>query len=246
MNPVRLPMPAWTAEVPSSATAGDSTWAFSKRELKPMTLVKLVKLSKMLVKESAMPIDSIVANKLAEKIGAAYENGMMNGSGSGEPLGIFKASANGIATARDVATGNTTTAITFDGLMSALMSVRPGYRKNGSWIFHTDALLKLRKIVGTDGQYVWNPSVLAGIPDQILGRPFYESEFAPNTFTAGLYAGAFGDLKQYWIAESMALEIQRLVERYAEFNQVGFLGTMYADGAPVLGEAFARVTLAAT
>ncbi|TAH55197.1 MAG: phage major capsid protein [Treponema sp.] len=235
---------AWTAEVPAEATAGDSTWAFAKREIKPNTLVKLVKLSKMLVKQSALPIESIVAAKLAEKIGSAYENGMLNGSGSGQPLGIFTASANGIATSRDVSTGNTATEITFDGLMSAMMSVRPGYRKNASWIFHTDALLKLRKIKGTDGQYVWNPSVVAGIPDQILGHGFRESEFAPNTFTTGLYVGAFGDLKKYWIAESMDLEVQRLVERYAEFNQVGFLGTMYADGAPVIGEAFSRVKLA--
>lgn len=235
---------SWTAEVPAEATAGDSTWAFAKREIKPSTLVKLVKLSKMLVKQSALPIESIVAAKLAEKIGSAYENGMLNGSGSGQPLGIFTASANGIATSRDISTGNTATEITFDGLMNAMMAVRPGYRKNASWVFHTDALLKLRKIKGTDGQYVWNPSVVAGIPDQILGHAFRESEFAPNTFTTGLYVGAFGDLKKYWIAESMDLEVQRLVERYAEFNQVGFLGTMYADGAPVLGEAFARVKLA--
>jgi HK97 family phage major capsid protein len=234
----------WTSEVPETGTTGDSTLAFSKRELKPNTLVKLIKISKMLLKEAALPIDTIVAEKLAIKIAAAYENGMLNGSGSGQPLGLFTASANGVATSRDVSTGNSATAIAFDGLINAMGAVRPGYRKNASWIFHPDAISAIRKLKDSQNRYLWDPSLVVGSPDMILGRPYFESEFAPNTFTTGLYVGLFGDLSQYWIAEVAGIEIQRLVERYAEYNQVGFLGTMYADGAPVLGEAFARVKLA--
>jgi len=40
------------------------------------------------------------------------------------------------------------------------------------------------------------------------------------------------------------MEIQRLNELFAQNNQVGFIGRMWVDGAPVLESAFARVKLA--
>ena len=70
------------------------------------------------------------------------------------------------------------------------------------------------------------------------------SEFAPNTFTNGLYVGLYGDLKYYWICDSLNMEIQVLAELYARTNQIDYISRIETDGAPVLSEAFARVTLA--
>jgi len=78
----------------------------------------------------------------------------------------------------------------------------------------------------------------------LLSFPFRVSEFAPNTFTTGLYVGILGDFSNYWIADSLAMELQRLVELYAETNQVGLIGRLESDGMPVLEEAFVRVKLA--
>ena len=83
-----------------------------------------------------------------------------------------------------------------------------------------------------------------GEPDTILNRPLNMSEYVPNTFTTGLYVGMFGDLSKYWIADALDLQVQRLIELYAETNQDGFIGRMESDGMPVLAEAFARVKLA--
>jgi HK97 family phage major capsid protein len=85
---------------------------------------------------------------------------------------------------------------------------------------------------------------LGGSPDTILEVPYLMSEFAPSTFTTGLYVGIIGDLTWYYIADSLRMEIQRLDELYAATNQVGFIGRLECDGAPVLEEAFARVKLA--
>ena len=70
------------------------------------------------------------------------------------------------------------------------------------------------------------------------------SEFAPNTFTTGKYVGLLGDFSNYWIVDALSMQMQRLSELYAETNQIGFIGRLETDGAPVLEEAFARVTLA--
>jgi len=55
---------------------------------------------------------------------------------------------------RDVSTSNTTTAITCDGLLEALMSLKAQYRKNCVWIFHRDAIKMIRKLKYGDGSYV--------------------------------------------------------------------------------------------
>jgi HK97 family phage major capsid protein len=70
------------------------------------------------------------------------------------------------------------------------------------------------------------------------------SEYAPSTFTTGLYVGILGDFSKYWIVDALDMEMQRLVELYAATNQIGFIGRKETDGMPCLEEAFVRVTLA--
>jgi len=102
----------------------------------------------------------------------------------------------------------------------------------------------ITKLKDGEGQYIWRESVRVGEPDRLLGQPVMMSEYAPNTFTTGLYVGLLGDFSFYWIADSLSMQIQRLVELYAGNNQIGFIGRQETDGMPVLEEAFARVTLA--
>ena len=78
----------------------------------------------------------------------------------------------------------------------------------------------------------------------ILDIPVIMSEYAPNTFTTGLYAGILGDFSYYWIADALDMTIQVLTELYAESNQNGYILRSETDGMPVLEEAFVRVTLA--
>jgi HK97 family phage major capsid protein len=113
---------------------------------------------------------------------------------------------------------------------------------NLRWVFHRDAIKQIRKLKDGNGQYLWTPG-LSGTPDMICEVPFIMSEYAPNTFTSGLYVGIIGDFTYYWIAEALGMQMKRLNELYAETNQVGFIGRMEVDGMPVLEEAFVRVKL---
>jgi HK97 family phage major capsid protein len=131
-----------------------------------------------------------------------------------------------------------------DGLIAAKYALKDAYRMKANWLFHRNAVEQVSKLKDGDGQYLWQPSVQAGQPDRLFNLPIVTSEFAPNTFTTGLYVGLLGDFSFYWIVDSMDLEIQRLVELYAETNQTGFIGRAFTDGQPVLAEAFARVKLA--
>lgn len=231
----------WTTELATGSE--DSTMSFGKRELKPHPMAKRIKVSKQLLRTGGLPVDAIVMQRLAYKMGITQEKAFLTGDGNNKPLGVFTASNDGISTARDVSTGNTATAISFDGLIEAKMSTKAQYWTKGKWLFHRDAVKMLTKLKDGEGEYLWRMSVRDGEPDTILGRPLMISEYVPNTFTSGLYVGMFGDFSNYWIADLLDLQVQRLTELYAESNQDGFIGRYEGDGMPVLEEAFARVKL---
>lgn len=230
----------WTAEVATGNE--DSTMAFGKRELHPRPLAKRIKVSNKLLRMNSAA-EGLVQARLAYKFAVTQEKGFMTGNGANQPLGVFTASANGIPTSRDISAGNTATTPTFDGLMGAKYGLKGNYWNKAEWIFHRDVLLAIAKLKDGEGQYIWRESVRAGEPDRLLNLPISMSEYAPNTMTSGLYVGVLGDFSNYWIADALDMQVQRLVELYAETNQTGFIGRLETDGMPVLAEAFTRVKL---
>jgi len=230
----------WTTEV-QSITEG--TMTFGKRELKPNQLSKLVKVSMKLLRTSAIPVESLVSQRLAYKFAITEEKAFLLGSGTGEPLGLFTVSTDGISAARDVpSTGGK---ITADSLIDAKYALKAQYRNGAQWIFHRDVIKLIAKLKDNDDQYLWRPGISLGQPDTLLNLPVNESEYAPNTVTVDNYVGIIGNFRYYWIAELMGMELQRLNELFAQTSQVGFIGRMWVDGAPVLESAFARIKIAA-
>jgi HK97 family phage major capsid protein len=231
----------WTAEILTGSE--DSTMAFGKRELHPHPLAKRIKVSNKLLRQAG-GMEALVMARLAYKFAISQEKAFLTGSGSNQPLGIFTASNDGIPTTRDYSTGNTTTAPTFDGLIGAKFTLKGAYWGKAEWLFHRDVLAAIAKLKDGNGQYIWRESVRAGEPDRILNLPVAMSENAPSTMTTGLYVGMLADFSNYWIADALDMQVQRLTELYAETNQTGFIGRMESDGMPVLAEAFVRVKLA--
>lgn len=236
--------PVWTTEVQDLSSTADTAMTFGKRELKPQQLAKLAKISMKLLRVSAIPAEALVRDRLTYRFATAMENNFLNGDGSAKPLGVFNADTNGIPTSRDVNTGNAT-AITADSLIEAKYKLKAQYRNGAQWIFHRDVIKAICKLKDGEGNYMWQQGLIVGQPDTILSLPVNESEYAPNTFTSGSYIGILGNFQFYWIAELFGMEIQRLNELFAATSQVGFIGRMWVDGAPVLPEAFARLKLAA-
>ncbi len=232
----------WTTELATGSL--DTALRFGKRNLYPHPFAKRIKMSNHLLRNSAIPVDTLVMQRLAYKVGVTEEKAFMTGTGAQQPLGVFTASDSGISTSRDVSTGNTTTSPTFDGLIEAKYTLKGQYWGRADWIFHRDVLKTLVKIKDGDGQYIWRDGVSSGEPDTLLGRPTSMSEYAPNTMTTGLYVGILGDFTNYWIADALDMQMQILKELYAETNQTGIILRKETDAMPVLEEAFVRVTLA--
>lgn len=232
----------WTTELGTGSE--DDEMKFGKRVMQPHPMAKRIKISLQLIRTAALPVEALVRQRLAYKFGITQEKSYLIGDGNKKPLGLFMPSSSGIPTSRDISEGNAADKPTADGLINAKYSLKTGYWKNSTWLFHRDVMKEVAKLKDAQGQYLWRESVRDGEPDRLLGRPIQMSEFAPHTLAAGQYVGMLGDFSHYWILDSLMMQLQRLAELYAETGQVGFIGRYEGDGAPVVGEAFSRVKLA--
>lgn len=235
----------WTSEIATGSQ--DDALRLGKRELVPNPLAKRTKISRKLLRLTNGKAEDLVQERLAYKFAVSMEKAYMTGDGNKKPLGVFTASAAGISTGRDVTIGSAgtipLTSASADQLIDAKYTLKAAYWKNARWMFHRDLIRITRKLKDSQGMYLWKPG-LSDEPDTILEVPFVASEWAPNTISASQYVGMIGDFSFYHIADALDMEVQRLVELYAEQNQVGFIGRAETDGMPVLEEAFVRLKVA--
>lgn len=237
----------WTSELATGSQ--DDALRFGKRELRPHPLAKRVKVSRKLLRRAALSPETIVRQRMAYKFSVTEEKAYMSGDGNQKPLGLFTASADGISTGRDrdVPTDGTnfvndsTNGYAADALIDAKYALKGQYHRSARWLFHRLILAEVRKIKDANDQYIWRAGLGSDQGDTILDLPYTLSEYAPSTMANNDYIGMLGDFSFYWIAEALTFEVQRLVELYAENNQVGFIGRQEIDGMPVLEEAFIRL-----
>ena len=230
----------WTSELLTGSA--DTTMSFGRREFVPNPNAERILVSKTLIRK-APGAETLVRERLAYKMSVTQEKAYLTGDGANKPLGVFTADANGISTGRDVSTGNTTTAIGADNLRRQKYNLKPQYRTRARWMFHRDGVRGISILKDGNGQYLWQPGLTLGDPDVLLNMPVMESEYAPNTFTTGLYVGILGAWDNYWIVDALDFEILALRELKAETNQDEFIIRHEGDGMPVLEQAWSRVKL---
>lgn len=236
-----------------TGTATETDVTFGKRELKGRPINGLqVKVSRALLNNALIDIEGFIASKIARSMAYGGEQAYMTGNGAEQPLGLFTASADGIPTSRDYNAEFTIQGsgpdITAEGLISSQGTLRMAYRPAARWLFHPDTGVKIRKLQLGDGQFLWQPGIIAGQPDTLLGSPIVWSEKCPNTYTASSYFGIYGDFSYYWILDGFSdMAVVTQVETYATTNQVGYVWhNISGDAMPVLAEAFVRLQLAAS
>lgn len=189
----------------------------------------VIYVSDEMLQDSGSNVEQFLTSDSVEGIRETESTAFCTGDGAAKPLGLFS-TTNVAGTALTEYTGavSASAAITGDDLIETFHSLKPQYRLNASWLA-TDTLVKLiRKLKNSDGDYIWQPGLTAGQPDRILNRPVLVSEFAPAP-AASTRSLAFGDLKQYIIADRLGLAMRRFDEIAALNGQVAFRVTKRTD-----------------
>ncbi len=228
---------AWIDE---EGTYGESDDAFGQISLGAYKLGTLIKVSEELLNDSAFPLEPYITREFARRIGTKEEEAFFTGDGSGKPTGILAATGGA-----DIGVTTTGATITADDVIDLYYSLRVPYRKKAKWIMNDATVNALRKLKDTTGQYLWEPSLVAGTPNKILGCEVITSPFMPSV-AAGEKSIAFGDFSYYWIADRTGRTFKRLNELYAATGQVGFIGNQRVDGKLILPEAIKVLKLKGT
>ena len=231
-------------KIPVVASKGTASWideegaypesddSFGQVSIGAYKLGTMIKVSEELLNDSVFDLQSYISREFARRIGAKEEEAFFTGDGKGKPLGVLAATGG----AETGVTAASATAVTADELMDLYYSLKSPYRKKSMWVLNDSTIKAIRKLKDNNGQYLWQPSLTAGAPDMILGRPIKTSAYMP-AIAAGAKTIAFGDFSYYWIADRQGRSFKRLNELFAATGQVGFLASQRVDGKMILAEA---------
>lgn len=199
---------------------------------------KIILVGRALLQDQAVNLESLLANWMATRIGRITNTHFTTGDDTNKPEGVMHSAIN------SGVTSDKETSVAYSDLVSLMHSVDPAYQANGSWMFNDGTLAMLKKMhVGSaDARPLWVPGVAVREPNTILGKPYIVNQDMP-AHTTGLKAMVFGDLSQYWIRDVAGATMMRLVERYADKLQVGFMLFSRHDGGLAVPSAIKYLTV---
>jgi HK97 family phage major capsid protein len=187
-----------TAAVVGEGTAlAEADPAFAKMTLGAFKYGQLIQISNELLQDSGVDIVGFVAQDLGRSLGRVTDTAYVVGAGgANSPQGVMSAIGTG-------KTGGTAQAgvPSIADLNDLVYSVNSEYRARGAQFFMRDETAgKIRNLVNTSGDFLWQPSVQAGQPDRLLG---FEVITDPNVVATGTNQNsvAFGDFSGFYIRD---------------------------------------------
>lgn len=171
--------------------------------------------------------ESFIVNAMGEALGRGINAHLTTGTGTGQPRGIMTAASVG----RTGATGTATT-VNYAELLQLEHSVDPAYRVGAQWMFHDSTLRIIKGLVDSQNRPLFLPSlpgISEGAPATILGYPYVINQDVAQ-MAANARSIAFGRMDRYKVRLVRQVQVMRLVERYADRLQVGFVAFLRADG----------------
>ena len=216
-KPIATSAPAvgWVAETGTrteTATPTIDLLSFPMSELYAMAAA-----TQTLLDDGLLDIDQWLAGEIAESFATAEGFAFINGDGVNKPKGLlnYTIAAEGSAIWGQlgyVATGTAgafATSNPIDKLIDLTYAPKTPYRANSSFLMNRRTVGQVRKFKDSTGQYIWQPSLVAGQPATLLGFPMYESEDMPDV-AANTHAIAFGDFaKGYLIVDRADVRVLR-------------------------------------
>jgi HK97 family phage major capsid protein len=189
---------------------------------------KMVKVSLELAQDSAFPMDSFLKEQFAVRLARALNPYLTNGTGSAnnQPMGIITAAtASGQVVVGDDNSTNPdpTTQVGYTDLVNLEHSLDPLYRPNAKWMMHDQTLRFLKTLRDKYGRPLWVPGVATNAPDSILGYKYILNNNM-DTLASGAKSLVFGDFSKFVVRRVKELSVLRLVERFADYGQIAFLG----------------------
>lgn len=203
------------------------------------------KATQKLLDDAAVDVEGWLAAKVADKFTRVENLAFVAGDGVAKPRGFTAyptaATADStrawgtlehIVTGANGDFGATTPA---DKLLDLVGAFKDQYLQNGRWVTRREVMTKVRKFKDGQNQYLWQPGLQAGQPQQLLGFPVTIAQDMP-TLATGSLSMAFGDFKEgYQIVDRIGIRVLR--DPYTSKPYVKFYTTKRTGGGVLNFEA---------
>lgn len=187
---------------------------------------KWIKASMQFLQDTALDAESFIARKAGTRLGRIWNTHFTTGTATTQPQGlIVGATAGGTCAASGT--------IAYEDLIDLQHSVDVAYRMlpGCGWMMNDLVLATVRKIKDDDGRPLWQPSVIPGTPDTLLGFPVYVNNDMSSTVASTDKLIGFGNANAAYVIRYVnGAGLIRTDQRFIDYLQIGFLAYARADG----------------
>ena len=174
--------------------------------------------SQAMLDDTGFDLENWLASEIAMEFARAEGTAFVSGSGVDQPLGFLSSpvstsddGSRSFGTLQYIGSGDSDG---FDAnpdarLIDLVHTMKAGHRQGASFVMNSATLAEVRKLKTADGAFLWQPGLVEGQPDRLLGYPVVEAEDMPD-IAAGTFPIAFGNFRHgYLIAERSATQVLR-------------------------------------
>ncbi|WP_417315688.1 phage major capsid protein [Cycloclasticus pugetii] len=224
-NPLEWPTSDGTAEEGellgenSAASEGDVAFGMANLGAKKLSS-KVIRVSNELLNDSGIDIQGFLARRIGSRLGRGEAKYLVQGTGAGTPE-----QPTGLQTAVTATTTAASSAdFTWQEVNSLIHSIDPAYRRAAKFRlgFNDNTLKLLTEMEDLQGRPLWLPAVSGAAPATVLNVPYFIDQGVADIGINAKFMYA-GDFDQFVIRRVRYMVLKRLVERYAEYDQTGFL-----------------------
>lgn len=189
----------WTAE---AAEAADASPTFAQPSITPARADAYVQGSYEVLADSgfASELGTLLADAKDRLEGTAFATG----NGTNKPFGVVTTL---VADSKTVASAATDTFAVAD-VYSTQVAVPPRHRSKAVWFANAAIINRIRQFDTAGGSSFW-ANLGAGVPENLLGRPIYESSDFDGVINASQenYVLANIDMSQYYIVDRVGMTV---------------------------------------
>lgn len=181
---------------------------------------KVIRVSNELLQDSGISMESYLGGRIGNRLARAEAHYLVKGTGAGTPLQPKGLEASVTGTVNTAAA----TKVTWQEINGLVHAVDPAYRRAPGYrlAFNDNTLKLIEEMVDAQGRPLWMPAIAGGAPSTVLARE-YVIDSGIDDIGAGKKFMFGGDFKQLILRRVRYMVLKRLVERYADFDQTGFL-----------------------
>lgn len=203
----------------TAATEADTLFGIANLGAKKLSS-KIIRVSNELLQDSAINIESYLADRIAQRIGRAEAKYLIQGTGAGTPAQPKGLAASVIGTTQAKTAGD----VGWLDVNALLHSLDPAYRNvgNSRLAFNDNTFKVLKEMVDAQNRPLWLPDVAGVAPSTILGKQYVIDQGIADIAKDAKFL-YFGDFNRFVVRRVAYMTLKRLVERYAEFDQTAFL-----------------------